>query len=314
MKNFHRRNLSDSYVEIYDPNEADDVDIFRWRIRNNEGDIMLTATEDYPNRSLAQRELYLAVVRIIETSPDTVKETFKKEIKDGDETGNFLIRISEAGKYSFDIINPEVTDSPDHIIARKYTLVNTQEELEQSILDIIKFMARDFTEEGMYLVEHILLRPDVTKMDVPGEQFMPVCTDNCESCEPVDPYSYRVTVVLPGWTYRFGNPDFRAFLEELIRKELPAHVLARVCWIGYRINQVPDTENEMYIFENAYKDCLLSKTGSGQEQDETKLIPFIEILSELNSIYPSGKLIDCDDEDEELEGRIILGRTNIGNL
>lgn len=315
IKNYDRRNLSGSFVEIYVPEDAVSTDVFRWRIRNNEGDILLSATEDYPNRSLAQKELYLAVVKIIETSPETIQDAFKKVIKDGDETGNFLIRISETGKYSFDIINQEVPDSPDHIIARKYTLVDTQEELEQSILDIIEFMTKDFTEEGMFLLEHILLRPDVTQTDIPENQFMPVCTENCESCEPVDPYSYRVTVVLPGWTYRFGNQDFRAFMENLIRKELPAHVLARICWVGYRINQAPDdTENDMKIFENKYKDFLLSKTGSGQEQDETTLPPFIEILSELNSIYPSGKLIDCDDEDEKLEGRIILGRTNIGNL
>ena len=315
MKNFDRRNLSDSFVEIYDPNEADSVEVFRWRIRNNGGDIILTATEDYPNRSLAQKELYLAVVKIIETLPETVEEAFQTTVNDGDEIGNFLIRISEAGKYSFDIVDTDVSTSPEHIIARKYTLSNTQEELRQAILEIIEFMAKDFTEEGMFLVEHILLRPDVTRTDIPLEDFMPVCTNNCESCEPVDPYSYRVTIVLPGWTYRFANPDFRAFMEDLIRRELPAHVLARICWIGYRVNQVPDTENEMLLFESAYKDFLFSrKTGSGQEQDETKLKRFIEILSELNTIYPSGKLIDCDDEDDELEGRIILGRTNIGNL
>lgn len=314
MKNSDRRNLSDSFVEIYDPEESDDTDVFRWRIRNNEGDILLSATENYPTRPLAQKELYLAVVKIIETSPEIIKEAFKKEVSNGDETGNFLIRISETGKYSFDIINVEVPGSPNHIIARKYTLVDTQEELEQSILEIIEFMTKDFTEEGMYLVEHILLRPDVTKTDVPQDQYMPICTNNCESCEPVDPYSYRVTVVLPGWTYRFGNPDFRAFMEDLIRKELPAHVLVRICWIGYRVNQVPDTENEMNLFESAYKDFLFSGAGTGPGQDETKLKTFIEILSELNSIYPSGKLIDCDDEDEKLEGRIILGRTNIGNL
>ncbi len=80
------------------------------------------------------------------------------------------------------------------------------------------------------------------------------------------------------------------------------------------LEKLPDEENQMVQFETKYKDFLLSKTNSGQAQDETKLKDFIKILSELNSIYPSGKLIDCDDEDEELEGRIILGRTNIGNL
>ena len=143
---------------------------------------------------------------------------------------------------------------------------------------------------------------------------MPVCTDNCESCEPIDPYSYRVTVVLPGWTYRFGDMDFRNFMEDMIRRELPAHVLARICWIGERKGSVEDDENDMVQFEKHYKDFLLSKTKLGQKQVKTKLNRLIKTLTELNSIYPNGRLIDCDDEEDSLEGRIILGRTNIGNL
>jgi uncharacterized protein len=255
------------------------------------------------------------VIKIIETAPETITEAFEKTIIDEDEVGNFEIQVSPTGKYSFDVINLEApANSTKRIIARQFTYYNTQEELKNALLEIIEFMTKDFSEEGMFLVEHILLRPDVTKTNVNTGVFMPVCTDNCESCEPVDPYSYRVTVVLPGWTYRFANPDFRNFLEELIRKELPAHVLARICWIGYRKGFVPDIENQMVLFEEKYREFLLSKTKSGQAQDETKLKDFIEILSDLNSIYPTGRLIDCDDEDDELEGRIILGRTNIGNL
>jgi uncharacterized protein len=315
MKNYNRRNLSDTFVEIYDPEESDTETVFRWRIRNINGDVILSATENYTNRSLAEKELNLAVIKIIETAPETITEAFEKIIVDEDEVGNFEIQVSPTGKYSFDVINLEApANSTKRIIARQFTYYNTQEELKNALLEIIEFMTKDFSEEGMFLVEHILLRPDVTKTNVNTGVFMPVCTDNCESCEPVDPYSYRVTVVLPGWTYRFANPDFRNFLEELIRKELPAHVLARICWIGYRKGFVPDIENQMVLFEEKYREFLLSKTKSGQAQDETKLKDFIEILSDLNSIYPTGRLIDCDDEDDELEGRIILGRTNIGNL
>jgi uncharacterized protein YegP (UPF0339 family) len=315
MKDYNRRNLSNSFVEFYDPDEGDDKEIYRWRIRNSNGDIILSATENYPVQLLAEQEMYLAVLKIIETSPETIEDAFTQTIKDEDEVGNFEIQQSETGKYSFDVINLEApANSSDRIIARQYTYYETQEELKTALLEIIEFMTKEFSEEGMFLVEHILLRPDVTKTNVSQDVFMPICTDNCESCDPVDPYSYRISIVLPGWTYRFSNPDFRNFLEELIRKELPAHVLARICWVGYRLGKLPDEENQMVLFEKKYKDFLLSKTNSGQAQDETKLKDFIKILSELNSIYPSGKLIDCDDEDDELEGRIILGRTNIGNL
>lgn len=314
MKNFFRRNLSASFVEIYDLIDSDSNKVYRWRIRNEANEIILSATENYLHPSLAEDELYLAVVKIIETSPKTIKKAFKKFIPDESETGNFEIQLADSGKYSFDIINLEAPgNSTKRIIARQFSYYDTQEELKKAILEIIEFMTMLFSEEGMFLIEHILLRPDIAETDVPLDEFMPICTDNCTSCQPADPYSYRISVVLPGWTYRFANPDFRNFMEELIRKEIPAHILARICWVGYRKNDVPDTENEMLQFEKAWKEFLLAKTSSDVDLN-LKLKILNTILSELNSIYPTGRLIDCDDETDSLKGRIILGRTFIGNL
>ena len=314
MKNFFRRNLSASFVEIYDLIDSDGNKVYRWRIRNEANEIILSATENYVHPSLAEDEMYLAVVKIIETSPETIKKAFKKFIPDESETGNFEIQLADSGKYSFDIINLEApANSTKRIIARQFTYYDTQEELKKAILEIIEFMTMLFSEEGMFLVEHILLRPEISATDTPLDEFMPICTDNCTSCQPVDPYSYRISVVLPGWTYRFANPDFRNFMEELIRKEIPAHILARICWVGYRKNEVPDPENEMLQFEKAWKEFLLAKTSSAPDLNQ-KLKTLNQILSELNTIYPTGRLIDCDDETDSLKGRIILGRTYIGNL
>ncbi len=315
IKNYSRRNLSDSFVEVYDLIDSHNKKVYRWRIRNLDNEIVLSSTEDYKTTRKAEEELYLAVVKIIETPADVIEKAFQDKVVDEQEIWNFEIQVSGSNKYSFDIINREAdAKSTQRIIARQFTYYKSQEDLKKAILSIISFMTSDFSEEGMFVVEHILLRPDVTETDVPNNLFMPICTNNCTSCEPVDPYSFRVTVVLPGWTYRFSNPDFRKFLEELIRKELPAHILARVCWIGYRNSGDEDATNEMEQFETAYKKFLLGKTNSGQKQNSTSLKKLNKILTELNSIYPSGNLIDCDDEDDELEGRIILGRTNIGNL
>lgn len=315
VKDFSRRNLSESFVEIYDLIDSDGKKVYRWHVKNANGVFILSATEDYVAPRFAEDELYESIVKIVETSPETIIEGFKGEVKDETEIGNFEIQRSEAGKYSFDIINTNADrKSTDRIVARQFLYYETLEELKAAILEIIRFFAIDFSEEGMFIIEHILLRPDLTRKNGFTNQFMPVSTENCESCEPLDPYSYRVTVVLPGWTYRFSNIDFRNFMEDLIRKELPAHVLARICWVGDRKNNVPKEENDMLRFEKAWKAFLLAKTNLGQAQNETKLNNLIEVLTELNTIYPSGRLIDCDDEEDSLEGRIILGRTNIGNL
>ncbi len=319
IKDFSRRNLADSFVEIYDLIDSDNKKVYRWRIRNLQNEIILSATEDYKTPAFAEDEMYQAVVKIIETPEKVITRAFKKTVADEQEIGNFEIQISEGtNQYSFDVINLEAPpNSTKRIIARQFTYYDSHKKLKDAILEIIKFMTTDFTEEGMFLVEHILLRPDIlTEDDVPLNQFMPICTDDCTSCDPVDPYSFRITLVLPGWTYRFANPDFRNFMEELIRKEVPAHILARICWVGYRNNEVDDTENEMLIFQTEYQKFLKLKTEPEPKLPDftNSLKDFIKILSNLNSIYPSGRLIDCDDEDDSLEGRIILGRTNIGNL
>lgn len=315
IKDFKRRNLSRSFVEIYPLTDSDGNDVFRWRIRNLANKIVLSATEHYSSVKAAEMEMNKSVLKIIETLPETINRIFKETVVDETIAGNLQVQVSETGKFSFNVIDLEANPSGSQwVIARHFTYYDTIIELKTAILDIIQFMVDSFGEEGIFLVEHILLRPNVTHNSVPIEQFMNVCDDDCNGCGPLDPYSFRVTIVLPGWTYRFANTDFRNFMESTIRRELPAHILARICWIGSRSGSTPDSENDMHKFENAYRRFLLAKTNLNQEQHETRLAGLIEILGQLSSVYPSGKLIDCEDEDEDLKGRVILGRTNIGNL
>ena len=167
--------------------------------------------------------------------------------------------------------------------------------------------------EGMYLIEHILLRPDEEKdYSISTSSFLPICTEEGMPCSPTDPYSFRVSIILPGWTERFSNIDFRSFMEDLIRRELPAHVLARICWIGYpEIKQISG-RNDMVEFEKSWK--LFLDTINKSNQEMQNLIDLNTILSQVHTIYPYGILYDCEDENETLKSKIILGRTNLGNI
>ena len=291
--------------------------MYRWRIKDLNNSIVLSGTEEYFDAAAANRELFFAVLQIIQTREFKVEEVFKEGFSDHAEIDNIQIHQADSGKYSYDIINPAIEDEndPDRIIAKRFTYYQTKGEIKQSILDLIKFMKEDFTEEGLFIVEHMMLRPDINQTDVNEGVFMPICTDECTNCEPIDPYSYRVSIVLPGYTLRFSNTDFRNYMERIIKEELPAHVLAKICWVGYRENEVEDpNDNELLQFENAYKAYLLANTSLDQEQPEPELIELIEALSSLNNVYPTGRLFDCDNENEELYGRIILGKTNLGSL
>ncbi|RYJ38366.1 Response regulator receiver (CheY-like) modulated diguanylate cyclase/phosphodiesterase [Flavobacterium anhuiense] len=318
IKDYSRRNLSNSFVQMYNFIDTDNQSVYRWRIVDKNNEIVLSSTAEYFDTSAANKELYFAVLQIIQTREYKIKEAFKNgTVKDLTIIDNILIQQSDAGKYSYDIINPVIDDkkNPDRIIARRFEYYNNLADLEKSILDLIQFMKEDFTEEGMFLVEHMMLRPDVNQTTVNPDTFMPICAEECGDCEPVDPYSYRVSVVLPGYTLRFANTDFRNYIEKIIKEELPAHVLAKVCWIGYREKDVKDpAENQLVQFEKNYKDYLFAKTDLNQEQPEPQLISFIKSLTSLDNVYPTGRLFDCSDENERLSDKIILGKTNLGSL
>ena len=178
----------------------------------------------------------------------------------------------------------------------------------------------------MYLIEHILLRPDVTTTTAKEDTFLPICSKrSADFCEPLDPYSFRLSIVLPGWTVRFGNIEFRRYVEDLIRRELPAHILAKICWIGYPKNYTdadgnPPEENEMVLLEEAYRNWLLKKTTMGQKQDEQSLKELNAILSSLHTIYHQGLLHNCKtdtsqkDQENKTNQKVILGRTHLGKI
>lgn len=85
--------------------------------------------------------------------------------------------------------------------------------------------------ERFFIIEHLLLRPRFY-----GEALLPVCLDtDCETCGEEDPYSFRLTFVMPGWISKFKNINFRRYAERIIRTETPAHLLPKICWVGNEI-------------------------------------------------------------------------------
>jgi hypothetical protein len=260
--------------------------------------------------------LYFAVLQLIESSEEKIEKAFEAGVTPDQIIDNIQVKVSGGGNFYFAVINPELPDTdPNYTVARQLIYFPAAAQMEVSLLETIRFMKYDFTEEGMFVVEHILLRPDSNYPDTPSEYFLPVCSDDCkESCCGIDPYSFRVSVVLPGYTQRFSDVYFRNFMEQLIREELPAHVLAKICWIGSRKGEVPNADNQLLTFEKTYKDYLIAKSPLDSFHPEDELKDFIAILTDLHTIFPTGKLHNCDAEEEDQTDDIILGRTKLGTL
>jgi hypothetical protein len=153
--------------------------------------------------------------------------------------------------------------------------------------------------EGMHLIEHILLRPTAA-----GDKLMQVCLgDECSFCGEEDPYSFRISIILPYWPERFRDPHFRALVERTLREEAPAHIQARICWIG---------QAQMVLLDAAYRAWLNARAAPRPNPATVRTTArrLIEILETLTSVYPAASLHDCDaGEDESI---VRLGSTALG--
>ncbi|GFD80222.1 hypothetical protein KUL118_30840 [Tenacibaculum sp. KUL118] len=313
-----RPDVTESYVEIYE--EIEGSNTYRWKLRDNDGNILLSAQENYASEKIAVEGFYLIAQQVLQIKEIDLERVFKKDIVDKKRVGHIRIHNATLSKqpnsvkYWFNIVNREKHEDNSESSLAKSSEYENRNALKNALKKLLCLLKKDFLEKGIYNEEQMILRPKNTSNKI--ENFLPICAKDCEDCGTIDPYSYRVSIVLPGYTYRFSNPDFRRYMEDVIRQELPAHVLPRICWVGERKGIISDNENDLLQFENAYKKYLFAKTNLEQKQpvENNELLDLIHALQQLNTIYPVGRLTDCNAEDEALDGRIILNQSSIGNI
>ncbi|WP_205504341.1 hypothetical protein [Rufibacter psychrotolerans] len=110
----------------------------------------------------------------------------------------------------------------------------------------------------LFVVEHLLLRPRYY-----GQVLLPVCLHpNCVTCGEEDPYSFQLTLVMPGWLPLFRHLDFRRFAERQIQLETSAHLMLKICWVG---NEVCRGEGDEAIL------CQLRRSLEDHLTDPTRL-------------------------------------------
>lgn len=140
-----------------------------------------------------------------------------------------IVRMVQPGAYE---IVPETSQFRLKLKDKNGDPLAQHQELFQTKVDAKAF--RDelmgwSSNERAIVVEHLLLRPKF-----PGDALYPVCTVGaCGTCGDEDPYSFRLTFVMPGWTAPFNtNLEMRNFADRTIRQEMPSHLLGKICWVG----------------------------------------------------------------------------------
>jgi len=173
--------------------------------------------------------------------------------------------------------------------------------------------------EGLFLVEHLLLRPRfaVTAIppDTPEDLYEPiqVClAKDCAFCGEEDPYSFRASVILPYWPERFQDMDFRRFFEKTMRTEAPAHVSLKICWINYTsMQRFQKIYSDWLDALRAYMGDLVPKDVAKQDALRLANNKMVEFLASVHSEYPEARLHDCD---TGITNPVTLGSTVLGTF
>lgn len=215
----------------------------------------------------------------------------------GNRAEHYEVHPTEAGNFTLRI---KAGDGENLAVSSKS--FTTEQEALEAVRAAADLVEAAFYREGFHIVEHILLRPRTT-----GSPLFPMAL--AEDCEPalvqLDPYTCRLSVILPFAPERFQNMPLRLHIEETLRLEAPAHVSLKICWIN---------GEQMRAFEAAYRAWLYESAEERPDPDarDAKLADLLAIMNDLRNVFPKATLFDCRDEDA---GRpVVLGHTSLGTF
>lgn len=110
--------------------------------------------------------------------------------------------------------------------------------------------------EGVHTVEHLMLRPRGASAPAADADF----------------YSFRVSAVLPAWTRRCRDDDFRNLVCETLRLNAPAHLFIEFYWLEF---------GQMREFEKLYRswlDCMREADADNCDRQARALVEFLQAM------------------------------------
>ena len=175
--------------------------------------------------------------------------------------------------------------NPAGILAQHPQKYCTKRELEAAIEHTKACLSSD----GMHLVEHILLRPEIgdeangckdectlvaspnvaCELDLPTTDVDP-CLTEAEAPTYIpgaDPYSFIATTVLPCWSKKYQDANFRAYVMNTLYRQTPAHIGLNVIW---------SSPKQLCKFETQYLNWLQWKSKEKETLTENTEIVGVE--------------------------------------
>lgn len=250
---------------------------FRFRVRHSTTNkILIRSSKSYSSKKDATVALRLAI--------------WAASLPTG-----YAIATNASGDHHFNVV-----DESGGVLARGTQTFNSRERLSAFVEELMRLLREQGSDEGMYIVEQLLLRPEPGHNDA----FLEICIDpGCIECPEADPYSYRMQIVLPAFGARFGNMDFRRYAEQVIRTEVPAHILPKICWLSLEA---------MAEFETVYQDWLKLKCGKDKSRRKERVARFLRVSASLRNVYPVERLHECGSG--EIRPQFIVGKRALGSM
>jgi len=205
------------------------VQSYRLRLEDKEGNALLDGLKDYRQQANALKDA--------------------KELREQVVRGNISIAYDTGMKFGRVLVK----DREDNIALQSDMIPKPDAATLKLQVETLAF-PDCCAIEGFHVVEHILLRP---KDDDFTPLFDGVIVEDTLArkinATPADlliedGYSFWITVAVPAWLPQFKNNDnAKQQFEQLVRRETPAHIVVRFCWMSPR---------QMYQFESAYLQWL----------------------------------------------------------
>ena len=276
IDSYHRVQLSCNPLNSYFKNYKDTSGKFRFNILDNEENTILESKE-FATNTLRQNGI------------QSIKTLGKEQIY-------YILKVNEDKWFYFEI------QGTDKKMVATSILYPSRTARKRAIQMSLSIFNGECNFEGFHLVEHLLLRP-LTGTDY----LMEVCVEkDCDSCPgEMDPYSFRITLILPYWPKRFDNMDFRRFFEKTVRLETPAHIHPKICWAD---------QSDIIKFEKAYRDWLTEKAKKYPDPPELSKLTknLIKIMNDIRSVYPIATLHDCEEGGDD--NIVILNQSILGTF
>ncbi|MCP4254199.1 MAG: hypothetical protein GY775_12480 [Candidatus Scalindua sp.] len=263
-------------VKVYKLTSGPQVGKFNFRIRDAEGNIIMVGTNPYVKQNKAEEIVEILKAQLLN------EESYK-------------VKTVNGNKYKLSI-----TKDGGSILAESKSSFDSDKDAVALKEKILKMACpeEDCGKEGFHLIENILLRPH-------DKDYHPLPVNvECGGCnENADPYSFRISIVLPYWPKNFQKWTFRKFFEETIRKETPAHIAVKICWVSCL---------QMREFEEVYKKWLQEKAKKKPKKETLRdyTNDLINTLISLKNVHREAKLHDCKTSKDAL----ILGYSKLGQL